>query len=227
MRSTPFLAGDPASEPARKMTPRQRQRLMAIATRERFPARTIIYREDSPAHDIFINTDGVVKAFRDLPSGRRRIVAFLLQGDLFGLAEGGRYMNTTQTVTPVTAYRVPLEALAALLRRDAELEFLFLCKVTHELREAQRQQIRLGRRDATGRLAMFVGALEAQSPEGGRGGVQVPMSRNDIADYLGLSPEAVSRAGSRLAKQNILAFEGRHLIRIVDRVRFAKLVQSL
>ena len=226
MRAIPFLARHVAGETP-TLTERQRQRLLSIATRERFSPRTIVYREGGPAHDIFINRDGVVKAYRDLPSGRRRIVSFLLQGDLFGLAEGGCYVNTTQTVTPVTAYRVPLEALAALLRRDAELEFLFLCKVTHELREAQRQQIRLGRRDATGRFAMFVGALEAQTPDGGRSGIPVPMSRADIADYLGLSAEAVSRAGSRLAKQNILHFEGRHLVRIVDRVRFAKLVQAL
>ena len=227
MRTIPFLAGhlEHASPPT--MTPRQRKRLMAIATRERFSARTVLYREDSQAHDVFINADGVVKAFRDLPSGRRRIVAFMLRGDLFGLAEGGRYVNTTQAVTPVTAYRVPLDKLTALLRRDAELEFLFLCKVTHELRESQRQQIRLGRRDAAGRFAMFVSALEAQSPGAGRGGIPVPMSRSEIADYLGLSPEAVSRAGSRLAKQHILAFEGRHLIRIVDRARFSKLVHAM
>ena len=71
-----------------------------------FPARTVVYRAGTPADSVFIIGDGVVKSFRDLPSGRRRIAAFFFARDLFGLAKAGRYVNTVQTLTPVRAYQL-------------------------------------------------------------------------------------------------------------------------
>jgi signal transduction histidine kinase len=102
----------------------------------------------------------VVKAFRDLPSGRRRVAAFLFPEDVFGLVENGRYLNTTQTVTAVTLYRIPIDELERLFLHDGHLQFQFLCEVTHELRQVQRQAIALTRRDAVGRVAMFFSMLE-------------------------------------------------------------------
>ena len=81
---------------------------------------------------------GVVKSFRELPSGKRRVATFLFPDDIFGLSEAGRYVNTTQTVTAATIYELDTERLKALLLQDPQLQIQFLCKVTHELREAQR-----------------------------------------------------------------------------------------
>jgi CRP-like cAMP-binding protein len=168
-----------------------------------------------------------VKSFRDLASGRRRIVTFLFQRDVFGLAETGRYVNTTKTITESLLYRIPYETLSAALQRDAELQFRFLCKVTDKLREAQRQAIVLGRRDAIGRLAMFFKMLESygvgQHP---RGLIPLPMRRTDIAEYLGLSAEAVSRAARLLAVRRIVAFVGGHSVRVKDRAGFESLVAA-
>src|SRR6185295_10639586 len=112
------------------LTAAQRRRLMALATRIRLAPRRIIYPEGDPLSDIFIVGEGLVKSFRDLASGRRRIVTFLFPRDLFGLAENGRYVNTTRTITESLIYRIPYETLSAALQRDAELQFRFLCKVT-------------------------------------------------------------------------------------------------
>ena len=212
----------------RLLTDRQRQKLATIGTRMKVPARSILYREDTDADWIFIVTEGVVKTFRELPSGKRRLAAFLFAADVFGLSENGRYVNTAQAVTGVTLYRIPLESLTALFNRDPELGFKFLLKATHELREAQRRAIVLTRRDAIGRLAMFLRMLEKDGPRvAERGVISIPMSRSDIADYLGMSAEAVSRASSGLADRGLVAFDGRHSVRITDRKRFDELVAAL
>ena len=143
-------------------------------------------------------------------------------------AQGGKYVNTVQAITRAACYRIPMETLTAVLRRDAELEFHFLCKVTHELRESQRRAIIIGRRSATGRIAMFLSMLESNNANEPTGDViALPMSRSDIANYVGLSPEAMSRATGQLTKQGILKFEGPHAVRILDRHRFRGLAADI
>ena len=206
----------------------QRRELGAIATVVNFPARATVYREDEALLSIFISQIGVLKAFREMPSGKRRVASFLFPGDVFGLAENGRYVNTVQTITKATLYQIPSNALAEMLRRDPDLQFQFLSKITHELRQGQRHSIVIARKDAVGRFAMFLSMLEHNEPAGPHGGwIQLPMSRTDLAEYLGLSLESVSRATSALARRGIVAFQGGHAARVTDRARFEKLVNTL
>jgi CRP-like cAMP-binding protein len=227
IRAIPFLDTTPTAGPL--LTDRQRQELVAIATRLRLPARMKLYNEAAPARWLFIVTEGAVKTFRDLPSGKRRVAAFLFPGDIFGLAESGRYVNSAQAITRVTLYRIPMDQLADLLRRDAELQFKVLCKVTHALRESQRRAIVVGRRDAAGRLAMFLLMIKThlQGPAAHADRIPLPMSRSDIADYLALSLEAVSRASAELERRKLVAFENRNLARILDPKRLATLAAAV
>jgi CRP-like cAMP-binding protein len=227
IRATHFLGTSAPSGPL--LTDAQREQLTHLATRLRLPARMTLFEAESPARWLFLNSQGAVKSFRDLPSGKRRIATFLFPGDIFGLAENGRYVNSTQAITPVTLYRFPLDTLTEVLRRDPELQLAFLCKVTHELREAQRRAMAISRRDAAGRLAMFLTMLRDHL--GGRDAdpscVPLVMSRSDIADFLALSLEALSRASADLERRGFVKFESRHLVRIVDRRRLEKLVAAL
>ena len=227
LRAAPFLeAGSIGAAPV--LTERQRQQLLEIATRVRVPARSVVYREQTAATWIFINTEGVLKTFKDLRSGRRWVTAFLFPKDVFGLAKNGLYVRTAQAITPATLYRIESHALIALLRRDAELQFQFLSKVTHELREAQRQTIVVGRRDAVGRVAMFIQQLECTCCDRHNArDIELPMSRSDIASYLGLSLESISRATAKLQRRGIVAFPNRHLARILDRAQFDRLSKAI
>jgi CRP/FNR family transcriptional regulator len=214
----------PGSGPVELLTDAQRQHLRQRAVARDFPARTIVYRADSPAESVFIIGDGVVKSYRDLASGRRRIAAFLFAGDLFGLAESGYYVNTVQTITPVRAYEIRVDELRELFAEEPAIEASFLCKMVHVLREAQHHNIIIGRRDAMGRLVMLLRLLRKQAPA--RGDVPVPMSKSDIANYLGLSLEAVVRATRRLERQGIVEFVDRHQARILDNSRFEALAAA-
>jgi CRP/FNR family transcriptional regulator, anaerobic regulatory protein len=229
LRAVPFLklAGS-GSAPIELLSETQRQQLLQRASVRVLAARTFVYRAGSPADSVFIIGNGVVKSFRDLPSGRRRIVTFLFARDLFGLAEAGRYVNSVQTITPTRIFQLDVHALTELFRRDSELELQFLCKTVHVLREAQHHNIIVGRRDAVGRIAMLLRLLEKQrAPTRGHSDVLIPMTRTDIANYLGLSLEAVVRGSRRLGRQGIVEFIGRHHARIVDRQRFEALASNV
>jgi CRP-like cAMP-binding protein len=219
MRAIPFEV-TAAGVATQLLTERHRQNLAGLATAMTVPRRTTIYREDSLARWIFMIADGVVKSYHHLPSGKRRIVTFLFPGDVFGLAERGHFVNSTQTVTGAALYRIPVDALKDLLRRDPDLQFRFLCKMTHQLREAQRHTICVSRHTAAGKLALFLKMLErdgqwhvdASAPRC----IAMPMTRADIADYLGMSAEAVSRCTTRLVRRGIVAFPDRHRVRILN-----------
>ena len=224
----PFLATGPDS---RKwlLTDRQREVLARIGTRQRFSSRVTIYREDSAADAVYVVVDGVVKTYRELASGKRTVNAFLFSGDLFGLAEQGRYLNTAQAITHVTLYRFFLEDLVPLVKRDADLQFQFLIKVTHELRESQWRATLIGRRDAVGRLAMFLVSMRDHGGGGIRhdSEISLPMARSDISAFLGLSRETMSRATAQLERSGIVTFKGRHTARVLDAGRLTKLAAAV
>jgi CRP/FNR family transcriptional regulator len=136
-------------------------------------------------------------------------------------------VNTLEAITDVQLYRLDVHTLTKLFQRDAELELQFLCKTIHVLREAQHHTIIMGRRDAAGKLAMLIALIEKQAAVPRGSPVPIPMSKSDIADYLGLSLEAVVRASRRLERQGIAEFVDRHTVRIVDRRRFDVLAANV
>ena len=225
LRAAPFGPG--ISAVARLLSSDQRARIARIAIIEEFLPRRIVCREGSSAQSVFIVAEGVVTLFRDLPSGRRRVLAFLFADDAFGLAQTGQYVYSVQTITHVKLYRLRLATLTAALRRDGDLASQFLCKAMHELRGALRHNVILARRDAVGRAAMFLLMLEQNAPARGDSRIELPMSRADVANYLGLSQEAVSRALTSLERSGVIAFEGRHELRVLDRARFERIVGAL
>jgi CRP/FNR family transcriptional regulator, anaerobic regulatory protein len=228
LRAGPFLKRNLSAD-ALLLTARQRADLAQIATRVRVPARTMIYGEGSTAEWVFAVAEGTVKSYRDLPSGKRIVAAFLFANDLFGLAENGLYLNSAQAITRATLFRLPVGELAILLKHDGEMQFQFLSKVTHELRESQRRAILINRRDAAGRLAMFVALMRTHADRTAKsdGQVPLPMTRSDIAGFLGLSLESVTRAATDLERRGLVKFEGRHSVRIVDAARLTKLVRAV
>jgi len=113
------------------LSSRQRSHIARIATSVQYPPGKVIYREGSNAQSVFIIANGIVKLFRDLPSGKRPGMSFLFADDLFGLAQSGHYVNSAQTITPVTVYSLKVATLADALRDDADLACRFLSKVLH------------------------------------------------------------------------------------------------
>jgi len=224
LRARPFTLGD--GNVVQLLTDQQQAELGTIATEVHLRARAIIYTAGSVAPSVYIVQTGLVKVSQQLSSGREHVLAFLFQGDMFGLAENGRYVNSVVTLRPTTIYRIPIDALTDMFRRDGDLELRFLYKVTHELREAQRRETIVTRRDAVGRVVMFLQTLERRNANNSAC-VEIPMSRTDVARYLGLSAEAVSRAITQLRRDEIVSFPSLHVARILNRPRFDQIALAM
>jgi len=226
IRAVPFDHLWPTGLSTELLSERQREHLAGIATVKLVPARAHLYREGAPADCIFLISRGVVKSYREMRNGKHQVVAFWFPSDVLGLAVGGKYVNSTQALTPVTVYCIQMSVLKESFREDFALQFQFLAKVAHELRESQRQVIGLARRDASGKVALFLERMQRNG--NGHDGISpdtvwLPMSRADIANYLGLTQETLSRTTARMRRQGILAFPDRHHAHIVDRVRLHRI----
>jgi CRP-like cAMP-binding protein len=149
-------------------------------------------------------------------------MAFLFPDDLFGLAQEGRYSNSIKALTPVTAYRIPVTALRSRLAADAALEFHVIAKLCQELRQAQRHAFLLASRRTLSKLAMFLQMLEQLQTARGEttNEIYLPMDRSDIAEYIGTSLAALSRAFRTLITRGILQTRDRRHVKVADRHGF-------
>jgi CRP-like cAMP-binding protein len=222
------LWGPAKDELTQLLTEDERAQLSVIASIVRIKKGAQIYKTGDTASAIFNIVDGVVKSYRGLADGTEHINGFLFSNDLFGLAEAGQYVNSTRAITNTTAYRIPVAALESRLRKNAALEFHVICRLCHDLRETQRHAILLGRHSALARVSMFIQMLEQHQAgsSGNTNDIPIPMSRSDIADYVGMSLEAVSRTFRALAKQQVIGLTNHRLVRILDRDRLETLATA-
>lgn len=224
--AVPFVA-QPGHDGARRdlLTPAERSRLAPIASLVRIERGAILFHERGAAAAVYDVADGVLKSTSQRADGSRAILGFFFPQDIVGLAESGRYVNTVQAVTAAVLYRMPLPALERLLKRDSELDHQFLIKACHELRGAQAHTLTLGIARADTRLARFLDMIRQMHPAT-PSAVELPMSRADIAEYLGLTPETVSRAFARLRRARVITCPTPHLVRIEDEESFRAVAEQ-
>lgn len=194
-------------------------RLQAIIGTTHVDAGQPIIHEGEPAENLFNVVSGAVKLYKLLPDGRRQITGFLFPGDFLGIALNETYVYTAEALKPVRLCRFPRRKLEALLREVPSLEHELLNEVATELVAAQDQMLLLGRKTARERVSSFLLMLARRASRGGRPAekkVELPMSRADIADYLGLTTETVSRTITQLRKSGTIAVTNRGEIQILD-----------
>lgn len=207
----------------------ERARLAVIASVVRFRKGAGIYDEGDRADAVFNIISGVAKACQRDASSAEHIAAFLFPDDLFGLAQEGRYVNSIKALTPITAYRIPVAALRRHLTGDPVLEFHIIAKLCHELRQAQRHAFLLASKRTLSKLGLFLQMLEQLQAARGEAASEIylPMDRTDIAEYVGVSLEAVSRAFRTLTTRGILRCRDRRHVKIADRDRFDMLAGNV
>lgn len=207
-----------------RLSARDREHLATIATVLRVPAGTVFYDRGDPAVWIYNIISGTVCSFRPMPNHTERVAAFLFAEDLFGLARRGVYVNSTRAVTPVTAFKLPLDALSGLLMANAGLQFRFLCKTTHVLREAQRRALVLTRKDPVERVLVFLSMMEEAQGQGEARtkdrSVGLPMSTAEIGNFLNLPAASVVAAFAALEDRKIIARGEDGSVTVLDRDRF-------
>ena len=156
-----------------------------------------IYGENEPAEYLYKVISGTVRTYKVLADGRRQIGAFHMAGDVFGFEIGEEHTFSAEAITDCKIAVIKRTALMAVAERDNEVARYMLALTTRELQRAQAHMLLLIK-SAQERVATFL--LEMAERVSTRGTVELAMSRQDIADYLGLSIETVSRTLSRLGK---------------------------
>jgi CRP/FNR family transcriptional regulator, nitrogen fixation regulation protein len=177
---------------------------------------TEIFGEKEPAEHVYQVKRGTVRSYKLLSDDRRQIGAFHLAGDIFGLENGERHRFTAEAVVATTVRMIKRESLQAVAETDAVVARNLLSLTTTNLEHAENHMLLLGRKTSLERVAAFLAEMDKRT---GADTMSLPMSRRDIADYLGLTLETVSRAVSRLHSQGVLNFLGntQRQIVILDR----------
>jgi len=166
---------------------------------------TEIFGEAEPAAYIYQIVEGGVRSHKLLSDGRRQIGAFHLPGDIFGLENGNFHRFTAEAVVDSTIRLVKRESLERVAKADPAMIRSLLRMTTENLQHVENHMLLLGRKNSRERVAAFL--LEMNGRVSGPGDVvALPMSRRDIADYLGLTLETVSRALSVFKRKGYLRF---------------------
>ena len=155
-----------------------------------FPRNAEIYGESEPADYLYKIVSGTVRTYTVLVDGRRQIGAFYLSGDMFGLETGNEHAFSAEAITDCKIIVIKRSAVLALAARDNEVARQMWDLTARELHRVQEHSLVLIK-SAEERVAGFL--LEMAERGAGGGAVELSMSRQDIADYLGLTIETISR----------------------------------
>lgn len=172
-----------------------------------------LYLEGDKVKWLYQISSGVVRLTRLLTDGRRQVIAFGFPGDIIGFPANGLHHTDCEGLTDVCLQpfrRAHLENGAC----DAELHGALLQAALREISAMQDHFMMLGRKSATEKLASFLCVLVDRIGEdlGSYRQITLPMSRSDIADFLGLTTETVSRTFTQLRKSKIILIENIHTI---------------
>jgi CRP/FNR family transcriptional regulator len=189
-------------------------RLTANMARMRLAPGQTFVGEGEPASHVFTVAEGMVRLYKLLPDGRRQIVGFLLPDDFIGLGCGDTYGYSAEAITPVRTCRFPRRAFEALLELYPAAQRRLLALASNELAAAQEQMMLLGRKTARERVASFLLMLSRRLRSSRS--IVLPMTRADIADYLGLTIETVSRTITLLRKAGPIALDSADRLRLVS-----------
>jgi CRP/FNR family nitrogen fixation transcriptional regulator len=172
-----------------------------MGSQMKFAANSEIFGEGEPAEYVYKVVAGAVRTCKILSDGRRQIGGFYLPGDIFGLEVGTEHQFAAEAINGVTVLVVRRSAIVALAERDCEAARELWSFTGRELKRVQEHMLLLVK-SAQQRVASFL--LEMSRRLAATDAIELPMSRQDIADYLGLTIETVSRTMTQLVSEQAI-----------------------
>lgn len=189
------------------------------------PGETVVFESDVAA-SVYSLTSGLLRLSKLLPDGRRQIAGFLFPGDFLGITMEEEHAFTAEAVAPSAMCRFPRARFDEFVVAHPNLESRLYAVAAHELAAARQQLVLLGRKTATERVASFLLMLAGRCAHDAGRDIVLPMSRADIADYLGLRIETVSREITGLKTSRIIRLTGRQSLQVVDREQLDQLAEG-
>jgi CRP/FNR family transcriptional regulator len=195
--------------------------LMAVSSLQKKAPGQTVFSEGDEAESIYEVIQGMVRLYKLLPDGRRLITEFRSSGELLGYAPEGACAYTAEAINEVTLCRYKRAAFERLIDETPGFAKRLLQAASHELSAAHSRMLLLGRKGASEKVASFLIGMADKQGHDER--LEVPMTRADIADYLGLTIETVSRTLTKFRQEGLIALRACTSILILDRERLMEL----
>ncbi len=217
-RSTPdaLNAGLYSSRCGKTNSPAKPSPWGAIGVVAHYSRDETIFSEGDEARYCYRVNSGAVRLSKAMVDGRRQISGFLLPGDLFAIDCGMEHSLTAEALSDAILTRYPRSHIERLGEDVAEVRHTIIACLRRELTTARHHLLMLGRQSAKERLASFLLLLSERRHGASGDRVDLPMSRQDIADYLGLTIETVCRTLAELKRLNVIATPERNCAVIRD-----------
>jgi CRP/FNR family transcriptional regulator len=174
----------------------------------------LLFHEGDPVTRVFTLTKGALKLYSLLADGRRQVTGFLFPGGFLGISMDAEHVFSAEALDDVQLCWFPRQGFDGFVGKHSPMERELYRMAAQELASAHQQMVLLGRKTASERLATFLLVLAGK---GADRLVRLPMSRSDIADYLGLTKETVSRVLSAFRGDRLIRLKAVNEIEILDR----------
>jgi len=208
----------------RAPVPTQASSRCAESRRSRLAPGQTLFHEGGQAGSFYEIKAGTVRCYRVTREGRRHIFRFAGPGDALGLGAEAAYDYSAEAVTMVTAERHSLLGLDRLMDEDAAFRRRVLRVLRFELSLARQLSMMRGCLSADGKVAAFLLERAAVIEDGDC--IRIPMTRTDIADYLGIAIETVSRKINEFRSAGLIELVGPRDLRILDRNRLRTVAED-
>ena len=218
MSTQPLAIARTSYTPARSTEPSASDEIRLVGLTKSFGRDQAIYGEGDPADLVYKVISGAVRTFRVLADGRRQISDFYLPGDVFGVELDAERRSGAEAISE-TVLLVARRSVA----EDPEQGQSLWRHALRQLRRSQDQALTLGRRSASERVASFL--LDLAERLGGGDELELPMSRQDMADYLGLTIETVSRTVTQMQGSGLIGLAGCRHVRLTRPGALAELCE--
>jgi CRP/FNR family transcriptional regulator len=193
-----------------------------------FEAKEHIFREGDAVSHVYKVEIGHVCIYKMLPDGRRQVIDFAYPGDMIGLGAMGEHANNALATSRTRIRCIPVAVLHRTIRDNAQLGLKLYEAVSRELSAARELLFTVCQRTATERIAAFLLALSRRSERNNEDALEfvLPMTRVDIADFLGLTIETVSRTFTKLRTEGVIDLSQSVLVTIADIERLKDLADG-
>lgn len=200
----------------------------ARAPSRSFAAKEHVFTEGDVRSNLYRLESGAVCLYKVMPDGRRQVLGFAYAGDLIGLGSSGEHQFNAQATKAAELRTLPWSQVQRIARLDPEFGFKLYEAAAHELAAAHDLLLTTGQRTAMESLAAFLLAMARRGrvSKDGHTVIDLPMTRSDIGDFLGLTIETISRTFTKLRQLRIIDLAQCTRVHVLDMDALEDLAQG-
>ena len=198
------------------LTAAERKRLDALASSRLLDAGNYLFHQHTPSQNVYVLESGMLMMERSSSTGRRQVMAFMQPGNFIGIPHNQHYDYTVSALTASRVREMPLKAFVQLQDEIPTLKENVRGIGGNILAHTLDQVFALGQKKAHERVCFLLKQLSDRAAIPGASTIELVMTRQDIADYLGLTIETVSRAFGKLKREGVIAIYSAHKVEILD-----------